>query len=290
MTTSFFLEGLSKDAGYVNVRDSKSEMCVKARAFTELLWESYHPFADPNFQTDAKNHFLQRFWEMYLHCAFEENGLKPQRVGSEGPEFFFMHSGKKIWVEAIAPGPGTGDDAVPENPGDGQVRVMPTEKILLRFTQALRDKFVKYQKDRSKGIISPNDYVLLCINSRGIPDAPYGAELPYFIKAFLPLGNAQISINLKSGLASSAGHEYRNVIRKKIGSPVSTDSFLSPETSAFIGILHSSVDCANRPERLGRDFSVLHNPMSLEPFDEALFGWCEQFRVADDFIRISRPN
>jgi hypothetical protein len=65
---------------------------------------------------------------------------------------------------------------------------------------------------------------------------------------------------------------------------------MAPETSAFIGILHSSVDCANRPELLGRDFSVLHNPKSSEPFDEILFGWCEQFRVVDDFIHISRPN
>jgi hypothetical protein len=288
--SSFFLPGACTDRGYANVRDSTSEICQRAREFTEFLWERYHSFADPNFRTDAKNHFLQRFWEMYLYCSLAERGFNPKRVGHEGPEFYFEYGTKKIWVEAIAPGPGTGEDAVPENPGDGEVRSVPTEKILLRFTHAMRDKLAKYKKDLAKGIVSSTDSVLLCINSRGIPDAPYGDDLPYFVKAFLPLGNLQVSINLKTMEATRVEHQFRGIIQKAIGSPVSTENFMQDEMSPFVAVLHSSVDCANNPTWLGGDFSILHNPKGSIVVDDELFSWAEQFRVRENILRVTRPN
>ena len=62
-----------------------------------------------------------------------------------GPEFYFLHDGCKVWVEAVAPGPGDGEDRVPDY-CYGKVSKLPDEKILLRFTNALDKKRNKYQQ------------------------------------------------------------------------------------------------------------------------------------------------
>ena len=55
-----------------------------------------HPFVDPHFREDARHQFLQRFWEMYLACALLERGFNLERVGHEGPEFFFLCEGRRV--------------------------------------------------------------------------------------------------------------------------------------------------------------------------------------------------
>ena len=109
---TFFLSGEATDPGYRNVRDLPH--WHDAKAFTEYLWPLYRHLADPNFRTDARNHFNQRFWEMYLACTLIVRGFELHRLGSEGPEFYFIFGGRRVWVEAVAPGPGTGPDRVPE--------------------------------------------------------------------------------------------------------------------------------------------------------------------------------
>jgi len=60
----FFIQGGGSDLGYLNVRDSTHH--EDTRQFVDSLWAKYQPLADLHFQEDAKNHFLERFWEMYV--------------------------------------------------------------------------------------------------------------------------------------------------------------------------------------------------------------------------------
>ncbi|MEY4730888.1 MAG: hypothetical protein RL020_2046, partial [Pseudomonadota bacterium] len=134
-TSSFFIDGPAEDSGYVNVRDRAD--CSKYRKFVEQLWQRYYTLADTNFRTNARDDFLQRFWEMYLAVVLMERGFNLNRGEEEGPEFFVMVGSKKIWFEAIAPESGNGPDKVPNDNVYGEVYSVPTEKILLRFTNAL---------------------------------------------------------------------------------------------------------------------------------------------------------
>jgi len=88
--------------GYLNVRDSPHH--GDTRQFVDSLWERYEPLADVHFRTDAKNHFLERFWEMYVAVTLMERGLKAisgrrQRAGVS----IFKISQRRIFVEAVAP-------------------------------------------------------------------------------------------------------------------------------------------------------------------------------------------
>jgi hypothetical protein len=98
---SFFLPGECTDPAYRNVRDDP--YFAEAKTFVESLWSRYRDLklADSHFCKDARNHFLERFWEMYLAVTLRESGfnLKQDRnkKKGEGPEFYFLHDNRKIW-------------------------------------------------------------------------------------------------------------------------------------------------------------------------------------------------
>lgn len=283
----FFLTGEAKDIKYKNIRDVAR--LEEARQFIAYLWGRYKKFADPHFREDAKNHFLERFWEMYLAVTLIEHGFNINRVGEEGPEFYIEQDGKRIWVEAIAPGPGEGPDRVPE-PECGVAYRVPTEKILLRFTHALSEKRNKYIEARKKGIISPDDGYLLAINSRGIPHTPSGNPNPYFIQAYFPVGPPVVSIDPSTGNIVDSFYQYRPAVQKLNGANIPTTAFLDQEFSCISSVLHSSVDCVNRPETLGGDFCMLHNPNASLGVDQSLFSWCEQLSLVGDKLITRKPN
>lgn len=278
----FFLAEDATDSGYVNVRDGARWRF--ARDFTESLWPTYRPFADHHFREDAKHHFLQRFWEMYLACTLLYRGFEIKRVGNEGPEFFFLCGERRIWVEAIAPGPGDGLDRVHKSKL-GEVDTVLDEKLIMRYTHALLEKHRRYEAALAKGIVQPDDQMLLAINCRGIPNAPYGAEIPYVLKAFLPLGALTVVLNRDTMKIQDSYHQRREVVVKQGGANVATTSFLNPKFAAFSAILHSAVDCANHPTELGDDFLVLHNPTASYALPSDLFGWCRQFEFKDNVLR-----
>jgi type I restriction enzyme S subunit len=280
--SAFFLSGEATDPGYLHVRDGKQ--WAEAKTFTEYLWTTYRPFADPNFLSDARNHFLQRFWEMYLACALIHRGFEVKRVGHEGPEFYFLCEGRRIWVEAIAPDPGTGADRVPESQC-GQRYTVPADKILLRYTNALNVKHRRYEAALAKGIIQPGEQIVLAINSRGIPHAPYGAEMPYVVKAFLPFGALTYVVDAKTKKLTDSFHQHRSQLLKANTAPVATTSFLNPRFAHFAAVIHSSVDCANHPHILGEEFLVLHNPMASPSLPKDLFSWCHQLEFYDETLR-----
>ncbi len=102
--SSFFLNGNSKDPGYINIRDLPH--LAKHRSFVEELWFKYRPYADRHFQTEAQNNFLQRFSEMYVCVTFLYHGFDVVKVSDEGPEFVVQIDDYSLWVEAVAPNQG----------------------------------------------------------------------------------------------------------------------------------------------------------------------------------------
>jgi len=64
----------------------------------------------------------------------------------------------------VASGPGTGPDRVPETENEVAYDV-PTEKILLRFANAVIAKREPYDAALKAGILSPDNGHLLAINS-----------------------------------------------------------------------------------------------------------------------------
>lgn len=277
----FFLQGDAPNRGYRNVRDRTSGPAAKGHAFIEELWPRYRGLEDRHFREDAKAHFLERFWEMYLAVTFIERGLAPVRRAGVGPEFCFHHGGTEFLVEAVAPGPGSGGDRV-EEPEDGVATRVPTEQILLRFTNVISEKRRKYLAAVAAGVCREDAGYILAINSRGIPHAAYGNTLPFFLQALLPIGAPTLLLDRTTGTTVDSYYAHRDSVAKSNGSAVSTAGLLSPDYSFVSAVINSAVDCVNRPAGLGEDFTLLHNPNAAYPLDRSLFTWCRQY-VWNDF-------
>src|SRR5690242_5810593 len=53
----------------------------------EELWARYSPYCpDTHFLSDARVHFVQRTWEMYLACALMDAGFGLERPPPKGPD------------------------------------------------------------------------------------------------------------------------------------------------------------------------------------------------------------
>lgn len=286
---TFFLSGKCGDPGYRNTRDHPCGRVHKE--FVETLWKRFQHLADQHFREDARNHFLQRFWEMYLAVALMDHGFDIKRYGGHGPDYYTDTPDGRIWFEAVAPTSGTGPDQVPQVVPGVASRV-PTEKMLLRFTNALIEKKKKYDVAREKKIVSDSDAYVLAINSRGIREAPE-KPLPYYVQAFLPIGQFSVLFDRSSGRAADSFYQYRQDVRKENGATVSTSAFLNESSSFCSAVLHSSAssaDYANYPDSMGSDFSILFNPSAAQPLKNDLFAWCERFEIKNDALVRKRPT
>jgi hypothetical protein len=287
--TAFFIDGPCEDPAYLNTRDHPRG--IESKRFVEELWQRFHHLADPHSREDARNHFLQRFWEMYLAVTLLERDFDLKRHGNEGPEFYAVVENKRLWFEAVAPEPGGGPDQVPPLQHDGQFHKIPVDRILLRFTNALDNKRKRYFSALRKGIISEDDQYVLAINSRGIRQhALYEGDIPLFLKAFLPIGPLMVPFNVTTREWEQASYQHRPTIAKLNGESISTSAFLAEDARFCSGILHSSVDCANHPDQFGADFAILHNPNARSPVDVTTFAWCEQFIVQNNHLNRFAPN
>src|SRR6266542_28245 len=100
--TGFFHPGSCADPFYANVRDGAQTPLIEGRTFTESLWKRYADVADQHFRQDARAHFVERFWEMYLAVAFQDRHLNVLPGSGTGPDFRFVLGASTIWVEAVA--------------------------------------------------------------------------------------------------------------------------------------------------------------------------------------------
>lgn len=74
------------------------------------------------------------------------------------------------------------------------------------------------------------------------------------------------------------------------GTNIPTNAFLDSEFGNVSAVLNSSVDCMNRPEDFGGDFSILHNPKANQKIDNSIFNWCKQYSLSGDELITNEPS
>ncbi len=277
---AFFLPGEDCCRAYKNARDLDHNQPY--RDLVEALWARYQPSQDPNFLTDARQHFLQRFWEMYLFVTLQDRGMNPQKGKALGPDFFIEIEGRRFWIEAIAPGPGEGPDKVPQRIL-GEVMSVPKTEVILRYTSALAEKRDKWLEFLSKGLVDAKDGYIVAIDGRDC-DEFHGCVIPLFIEAFLPFGHLTLLINKATMKAEDSFFQHSDTVHKQNSSPVSTAPLLDESYAPVTAVLHGLVDCWNHPEALGGNFAMLHNPKANITLSDSTFSWCLQHHFEDDHL------
>lgn len=277
MTAPFFQPGLASEP-YEAVRDCAHRIHLKERI--EALWSIYAPYADLQFLDDAKHQFHQRTWEMYVGCVLIQHRLEPKKVSDQGPEFYIVIGGKKVWIEAIAAEPGQGPDAVPPLPNNPEVaQPVPEKEILLRLTNALDVKWKKYTNDVGKGIIHADDCYVIALNGWGASNGrPEPNGITYLFKAVLGFGDSVVFFDPENQTPPKSSYQWRDQLVKKSGSPVSTTAFLSAAYEGINAILYGHEDICNVPSVIGSEMFCLHNPHAKNPLPSGAFRFGTEYR------------
>ncbi len=289
---NFFSHDAATDQDYRSLNFPHNDATQKCRDFVEFLWKNYAAFADKNFLTDARHHFHQRFWEMYLSVTFMQRGYEVTKTPDESPDICIQLGERKLWIEAVAPGPGTGVDKIPE-PEHGKVNWVPTDQITLRYLQAFDAKFKNYQKYLEKDIVSRDDIFVIAINCNKVPHAYFGSTVPYHVQALLPFGPPNVIIDVKTDSIVETGYSLKDMVLKNSGSKVEKKAFTDPKfagVSAVMNAIHEVGGYTMNKENLGLDFDILHNPLSINPLAANTIQWARNRYVEDHQLFILEPS
>ncbi|MDL2285857.1 hypothetical protein LJC24_00265 [Desulfococcaceae bacterium OttesenSCG-928-F15] len=262
---------------------------LERRKLFEVLWPAFKPYADPHFLSDLRKHFHQRTWEMYLGNVLVNKGSVISS-SPEGPDFV-VNDG--LYLECIAPTKGNlnNKDAVPEihytRFGEKPCAFpLPEREILLRITQAIKEKADKhYNKWRKKSWFRPDLPYVIAINI-GDLEHPENPKMPYVVKALFGVSHMYVEF-VQGTNYSSYGWQFRNEIQRGSGSSVAVDCFMSSCLSHVSGVLFSNDTVLNHLVYTDRECLFVNNPFTenLIPLDFVSYfnGW-EARREGENII------
>ena len=263
---------------YVLNRDSKIRQDV--RDFVEDLWSRYEPYCgDENFLAEARRHFNQFTWQMYVGVCILAAGHTLEKAAPTGPDHKATMAGRRVWIECIAPEAGEGDNVAErtiqswtktELGGHGMFRPPPDDKIAARLTGAILNKVQQHRKWVTKGIVPADDPFIIAIGGGLIPDADLDRDLPHIVHALFGLGDSALTYEVGSEEPAKTIPTYRDEIKRVVKTdagdkeaPISLRGFLDetlyPEVSAVICCGHG---VWNPPRKIGRDLVTVYNAVA----------------------------
>lgn len=279
MGNIFFSSGQAIDSFYNRVRDNPDRK--DAHDFVEGLWQKYESYAEPDFLDDARKDFHAKTWEMYLGCLFLDYSFNLQRkTKKKGPDLHLLWNNRSIWVEATAPESGTGANAVPEYRFK-EASGLPSDQVILRFASAIQKKFKQFKSHRSSDIIQPDDFYIIAINGGRIRYSLFPLTLPYIVLSVLPFGNPVFALDKQSGKPVNSFHQYRDAVTTAKGSPVPTNIFMNKDYAGVSAVLYSYMN-VNRPNKIGVEVHVVHNPLANNRLPLGIFPFGTEWWVEND--------
>lgn len=288
MSRIFDIDGDNLDPGFVNIRARQYRAEQELHELIEAMWETYEPYADPDFRHGFARDLDGRFWEMYLGCTLLEAGrtLLPavERLREGGkPDLCVAEDGRCTWIEAIAPDDGEpGPDQivrpVPINEGGGFFPA-PVRQAQLRTTSAFWTKSRAIARYLSEGVIGADDVRIIAISaSRFGPYVP--EEPPLIISTLFPIGDAYVSIDRDTGEIVEQGFHAAPSIERD-GDPIPRTAFLDERFADISGVLWSRIGVGNMARRL-RPLTYVHNPRAHRPLPERWGVWDREFAATQD--------
>ncbi len=236
--------------------------------------------ADANFTKELCSGSEQKFWscvsEALLAAHLRKVGLVPVHSHGGAPDFLITENGRNIWIEVICPEPiGVLSDWL--TPKFGNVVNFPHERILLRWTSAIKEKAEKLIGSLDgaikgyieKEIVKLGDAYVIAVNGCQLRSGQFPAllgisQFPFAVEAVFAVGPYQITINSDTLERTGAGHQHRPLIPKPEGMPVPANTFLDTKFQPISAIWAVDV---NGTSAIGNSepMAVIHNPNAVNP-------------------------
>jgi len=247
-----------EDALYTLIRDDKRGEPNRQRL--EQMWLEYRPHAPRSFRKKLQFEFHQRWWEMYLTLGLVRLGFPVSTFSQDDrPDILLDFDDTKVWVEAVAPKPGTKGDAVPESVVNG-VQDLPIRECLLRLTQAVTDKQERLNCYVQRGIVSEKDAFVVAVSACALNQFGSLLEWPQPVMLRVLAGAGDLAIPLSKNSKPYSKRQETTV--RDSGSLVNLSLFYSDEFSSVAGVLYSNQDPLNAPIAPEESFEFFLNPKS----------------------------
>jgi len=286
----FDVDGNNLDPGFVNIKAQQYRAEQEMYELIEAMWETYEPYADPDFRHGFARDVDGRFWEMYLGCTLLEAGraLLPatERLREGGqPDLCIVEDGRRIWIEAITPDDGElGPDQivrpVPINEGGGLIAV-PVRQAQLRTTSAFWTKSRAIARYLDEGVIAADDVRIIAISASRF--GPYvGEDPPLIISSLYPIGDAYVAIDRETGEIVDQGFHAAPVIERD-GDPIPRTAFLDERFADISGVVWSRIGLGNISRRV-RPLTYVHNPLAHRPLSELWGVWDRELALLQNSL------
>lgn len=221
--------------------------------------------ADPHFDQEllhgGEARFAQRIGEMLLAQRLRDAGfaLSGHR---EGPDLCATKDGRAVWCELITPEP---RDFPPEWFETGQgAWTVPYEKMLLRWTAAIKEKQVKGQSYLAKGILQAQDPYVIVVNDALLSAGRGGflrgvSQKPFVVEATLGVGPLQVKLDATTHKIVDSGHQHRPHVINRNQAQVPADTFLDPAYAQVSAVMGTTLDISSL-RRADWENHLVHNP------------------------------
>jgi type I restriction enzyme S subunit len=278
--------------------------------YIEGLWERFSELNlnDTNFierfTSGDINVFNQKFWELWLGCRFDELELNPTSEDF-GPDLKIEINGRIIWVEAVCPTAGSGDNEIPrpdfaEGKGGIKIRTynLPANEILLRWTTAVAAKRAVFERYLQEGIITNEDPCVIAINSCLLGSNGFEgiSQYPVALEAVYGIGAQQIQINRQTLEEVGRNLAFRPEIKNVNDAEIDCSIFLDEGTNAhqisgLLASLQHPSGCVDGVQH--RPLTLVNNPWATNPLPEGLniaeSSYCVQKLEEDEGYQVISP-
>lgn len=262
------------DQAYKINRESKYRSDI--RETLEAMWKEYSAYCpDTDFREDAAKHFQASAWQMEVTLFFKKwFALNP--TNSAGPDIrLLLEKDKEVLVEAVSARPGNGPDAVQE-PITGHVYHPDDEGIIIRLRNALDSKIKQHTRWLQAGLVKREQPFIIAVTAGEISTAIDFMGLSHMEHAVFPLDNGAWHVPIQKADGKSAEsvefkYGFRGSVKKKNGSPITTDVFVTKDAERISAVLYNPHHFVNSIRTAGRAFRLIHNPNALNPIPRGIF-------------------
>jgi len=216
-------------------------------------------FLDENFEEKFAQDPEGRVWELMVFQMLRRSGHKLTPTKGHGPDFRIETADGPIWVEATAPGRGVGPDRVPEiDPDCNEMRPVPVDQVILRVTQALREKECKRQSYIESGLVSDDDPYVVAISGAKMIET-FGSHPSFGLRALFGIGNPEILIDRETGETVELRYQRIERVVKQSNVAVSARAFIDGHYPGISAVIWSDQSIWRGSYGLIKGLEVIHN-------------------------------
>ena len=258
---------------------AESRECDK-RELCNKLYSRSKNFLDKDFKRKFKLEFFPGFWEMDLACTLlgSDFELSKEYSGNSGPDLCLINAEtNRIWIEAVCVTKGDSSDEVSLGEPNQALRI-DSEKIILRLTSAIYDKYKKHKKYLKSCICKEDEPFVIAVNGSLLTPGP-GLDdcTPRIVKTVFEGGCDEFIFDKATGCVERRQIDYRPKIHKYNDNPISTNFFRVKEYENISALMFSESSLWSRPSETGSDYVIVHNPLAANPLAEGFFPFGSEY-------------